>query len=55
MDMMSSFQNIEEKKGKILTRILVSRSEVDLVQIKQEYKKKYGKTLYKDILVGFNN
>ncbi|KAL7839310.1 hypothetical protein SRHO_G00259680 [Serrasalmus rhombeus] len=37
-------------KGKILTRILVSRSEVDLVQIKQEYKKKYGKTLYKDIL-----
>ncbi|XP_036454242.1 annexin A1a [Colossoma macropomum] len=37
-------------RGKILTRILVSRSEVDLVQIKQEYKKKYGKTLYKDIL-----
>ncbi|XP_036454243.1 annexin A1-like [Colossoma macropomum] len=37
-------------KGKILTRILVSRSEVDLVQIKQEYKNKYGKTLYKDIL-----
>uniref|UniRef100_A0A8B9JC94 Annexin n=1 Tax=Astyanax mexicanus TaxID=7994 RepID=A0A8B9JC94_ASTMX len=39
-------------REKILTRILVSRSEVDLVQIKQEYKKKYGKTLYKDILVG---
>ncbi|KAK1806888.1 hypothetical protein P4O66_005372 [Electrophorus voltai] len=37
-------------KGKILTRIIVSRSEVDLVQIKQEYKKMYGKTLYKDIL-----
>uniref|UniRef100_A0A3B1JMI1 Annexin n=1 Tax=Astyanax mexicanus TaxID=7994 RepID=A0A3B1JMI1_ASTMX len=37
-------------RGKVLTRILVSRSEVDLVQIKQEYKKKYGKTLYKDIL-----
>ncbi|KAI4899938.1 hypothetical protein NFI96_016212 [Prochilodus magdalenae] len=37
-------------RGKILTRILVSRSEVDMVQIKQEYKKKYGKTLYKDIL-----
>uniref|UniRef100_A0A3B4BT61 Annexin n=1 Tax=Pygocentrus nattereri TaxID=42514 RepID=A0A3B4BT61_PYGNA len=39
-------------RGKILTRIMVSRSEVDMVQIKQEYKKKYGKTLYKDILVG---
>ncbi|KAG9261500.1 annexin A1-like [Astyanax mexicanus] len=37
-------------REKILTRILVSRSEVDLVQIKQEYKKKYGKILYKDIL-----
>uniref|UniRef100_A0A4W4HJH3 Annexin n=1 Tax=Electrophorus electricus TaxID=8005 RepID=A0A4W4HJH3_ELEEL len=37
-------------KGKILTRIIVSRSELDLVQIKQEYKKMYGKTLYKDIL-----
>ncbi|KAL7839311.1 hypothetical protein SRHO_G00259690 [Serrasalmus rhombeus] len=37
-------------RGKILTRIMVSRSEVDMVQIKQEYKKKYGKTLYKDIL-----
>ncbi|XP_076855153.1 annexin A1a [Brachyhypopomus gauderio] len=37
-------------KGKILTRIMVSRSEIDMVQIKQEYKKKYGKTLYKDIL-----
>ncbi|KAK3538715.1 hypothetical protein QTP86_014313, partial [Hemibagrus guttatus] len=37
-------------KGKILTRILVSRSEIDMEQIKIEYKKKYGKTLYKDIL-----
>ncbi|XP_062874273.1 annexin A1a isoform X1 [Trichomycterus rosablanca] len=37
-------------KGKILTRIMVSRSEVDMALIKQEYKKKYGKTLYKDIL-----
>uniref|UniRef100_A0AAR2JES9 Annexin n=1 Tax=Pygocentrus nattereri TaxID=42514 RepID=A0AAR2JES9_PYGNA len=57
LDHMSLFMFIEESahngsgyKGKILTRILVSRSEVDLVQIKQEYKKKYGKTLYKDIL-----
>lgn len=31
---------------------MVSRSEIDMVQIKHEYKKKYGKTLYKDILVG---
>ncbi|XP_060762731.1 annexin A1a [Neoarius graeffei] len=37
-------------KAKILTRIMVSRSEIDMVQIKHEYKKKYGKTLYKDIL-----
>ncbi|XP_072521324.1 annexin A1a [Salminus brasiliensis] len=37
-------------RGKILTRIMVGRSEVDLVQIKQEYQKKYGKTLYQDIL-----
>ncbi|KAB5528331.1 hypothetical protein PHYPO_G00139030 [Pangasianodon hypophthalmus] len=37
-------------KGKILTRIMVSRSEIDMVQIKNEYKKKYGKTLYRDIL-----
>ncbi|KAF4074623.1 hypothetical protein AMELA_G00241370 [Ameiurus melas] len=37
-------------RGKILTRIMVSRSEIDMVQIKNEYKKKYGKTLYMDIL-----
>ncbi|XP_072520576.1 annexin A1-like [Salminus brasiliensis] len=37
-------------RAKILTRIIVSRSEVDLVQIKQEYKKKYGKTLYQEIM-----
>lgn len=35
----------------ILTRIMVSRSEKDLKRIKDEYKKNYGKTLYKDILV----
>ncbi|KAM9447010.1 annexin A1a [Clarias gariepinus] len=37
-------------KAKILTRVMVSRSEIDMVQIKSEYKKKYGKTLYQDIL-----
>lgn len=30
---------------------MVSRSEVDLKRIKEEYKKKYGKTLYQEILV----
>ncbi|KAL0979663.1 hypothetical protein UPYG_G00187950 [Umbra pygmaea] len=37
-------------RTKILTRIMVSRSEVDLAWIKQEYKNKFGKTLYQDIL-----
>lgn len=31
---------------------MVSRSEIDMKQIKEEYKKVYGKTLYMDILVG---
>lgn len=30
---------------------MVSRSEIDMKLIKEEYKKKYGKTLYRDILV----
>ncbi|XP_034025694.1 annexin A1a [Thalassophryne amazonica] len=34
----------------ILTRIMVSRSEVDMKHIKQEYKKKYSKTLHQEIL-----
>ncbi|XP_056145963.1 annexin A1a [Lampris incognitus] len=37
-------------RTKILTRVMVSRSEVDMKRIKQEYKKKYGKTLTQDIL-----
>lgn len=34
----------------ILTRIMVSRSEIDMTRIKEDYKKNYGKTLYQDIL-----
>uniref|UniRef100_A0A672JQG7 Annexin n=1 Tax=Salarias fasciatus TaxID=181472 RepID=A0A672JQG7_SALFA len=34
----------------ILTRIMVSRSEIDMKRIKEEYKKNYGKTLYQEIL-----
>uniref|UniRef100_A0A3P8ZCQ6 Annexin n=1 Tax=Esox lucius TaxID=8010 RepID=A0A3P8ZCQ6_ESOLU len=37
-------------RTKVLTRVMVSRSEVDLAWIKQEYKNKFGKTLYQDIL-----
>ncbi|KAG2465636.1 ANXA1 protein, partial [Polypterus senegalus] len=36
-------------RDKILIRIMISRSEVDLEDIKVEYRKKYGKTLYQDI------
>ncbi|MGH0186939.1 UNVERIFIED_CONTAM: hypothetical protein FKN15_023279 [Acipenser sinensis] len=38
-------------REKILNRILVSRSEIDLLDIKAEYQKKYGKTLYQAILL----
>lgn len=34
-----------------LTRVIVSRSEVDLQKVLQEYKRMYGKTLQQDILV----
>ncbi|KAM4617000.1 annexin A1a [Polymixia lowei] len=37
-------------RTKILTRVMVSRSEVDMKRIKDEYKKKYGKTLPQEIL-----
>ncbi|MBN3281707.1 ANXA1 protein, partial [Polyodon spathula] len=38
----------------VLTRIMVSRSEIDLHDIKAEYYKKYGKTLYQEIMVSFS-
>ncbi|KAJ8380697.1 hypothetical protein SKAU_G00014750 [Synaphobranchus kaupii] len=41
-------------RTKVLTRVMVSRSEVDLQRIKDEYKKKYRKTLYQDILENLN-
>uniref|UniRef100_A0A8C7RW11 Annexin n=1 Tax=Oncorhynchus mykiss TaxID=8022 RepID=A0A8C7RW11_ONCMY len=37
-------------RTKILTRVMVSRSEVDMARIKQAYQKTFGKTLYQDIL-----
>lgn len=46
----SAYQGKGTRKS-ILTRIMVSRSEIDMKRIKDEYKKTYGKTLYQDILV----
>lgn len=33
-------------RDKVLIRIMVSRSEVDMLKIRSEFKKKYGKSLY---------
>ncbi|KFP79820.1 Annexin A2, partial [Apaloderma vittatum] len=33
-------------RDKVLIRIMVSRCEVDMLKIKSEFKRKYGKSLY---------
>uniref|UniRef100_A0A7N6AZV6 Annexin n=1 Tax=Anabas testudineus TaxID=64144 RepID=A0A7N6AZV6_ANATE len=42
-------------KDRTLIRIMVSRSEVDMLDIRQEYLKAYGKSLYTDISVSPTN
>ncbi|KAL7980322.1 hypothetical protein Chor_014651 [Crotalus horridus] len=47
--------NLRHGKGtrdKVLIRIMVSRAEVDMLKIKSEFKRKYGKSLYYFIQVG---
>ncbi|KAG8144836.1 hypothetical protein E2320_013248 [Naja naja] len=39
-------------RDKVLIRIMVSRAEVDMLKVKSEFKRKYGKSLYYFIQVG---
>lgn len=41
-------------KDKTLIRIMVTRSEVDMLDIRQEYVKNYGKSLYTHISVSIS-
>lgn len=41
-------------KDKALIRIMVSRSEVDMLDIRQAYMRNYGKSLYTHISVSLN-
>lgn len=41
-------------KEKVITRIIVSRCEVDLMKVRAEFKRNFGKSLYQTILVSFH-
>lgn len=45
------FYQETEPDNQALTRILISRSETDLLSIRAEYKKKFGKSLYSSLQV----
>lgn len=40
--------------NKTVIRILIARSEIDLMNIRQRYKERYGKSLFHDIKVSFD-
>lgn len=40
-------------KEKVVTRIMISRCEVDLKKIRSEYKAQFGKSLYQTISVSY--
>ncbi|NXO25837.1 ANXA2 protein, partial [Cisticola juncidis] len=42
-------------RDKVLIRIMVSRCEVDMLKIKSEFKRKYGKSLYYFIQASFSS